>query len=143
VTETAKKMIESGSSNDERPSSLANPQSPEESAPPEIKPISKVAGGVTNAINRRRIDNVAHEELLGGSMVKSRTCLGITNGRCRRWSMLPNATPRWRGISPHKCAGIARAVVADTGMAMLVPLTVFGNRRARGAGNNSSTTLAE
>src|SRR5437762_2846663 len=34
----------------------ANPQSPEESAPPEIKPISKVAGGVTNAINRRRID---------------------------------------------------------------------------------------
>ena len=28
----------------------ANPQPPEESAPPEIKPISKVAGGVTAAI---------------------------------------------------------------------------------------------
>jgi molybdopterin-dependent oxidoreductase alpha subunit len=48
VTETTKK-IESGSS-DERPSSLPEAQPPEESAPPEITPVSKVAGGVTAAL---------------------------------------------------------------------------------------------
>jgi len=41
--------IESGSA-DEQPSSLAGAQPPEESAPPEIRPISKVAGGVTAAL---------------------------------------------------------------------------------------------
>ena len=50
MTETTKKMVESASSADERPSSIPSPQPPEESAPPEIKPISKVAGGVTAAL---------------------------------------------------------------------------------------------
>src|SRR5213078_2263654 len=35
-------------------SRVANPQPPEESAPPEIKPISKVAGGVTAAVTAAR-----------------------------------------------------------------------------------------
>src|SRR5438046_4658867 len=35
-------------------SDVANPQSPEESAPPEIKPISKAAGGLTAAITAAR-----------------------------------------------------------------------------------------
>jgi len=42
--------FESGSSTEQRPSSLPEAQPPEESAPPEIKPISKAAGGVTAAI---------------------------------------------------------------------------------------------
>jgi len=50
VTETTKKIVESASSADGRPSSLPNPQPPKESAPPEVRSISKVAGGVTAAI---------------------------------------------------------------------------------------------
>src|SRR6266404_5796721 len=49
VTETTKKMVESALS-DEQPSSLPEAQPPEESAPPVVKPIRKVAGGVTAAL---------------------------------------------------------------------------------------------
>jgi hypothetical protein len=47
-------------------------------------------------------------------------------------AFLPSATPQWRGVSPHKCAMIARGAISDSGMAMLVPLT-FSETQSRPA----------
>ncbi|HSP64490.1 MAG TPA: hypothetical protein VLQ90_15985, partial [Pyrinomonadaceae bacterium] len=48
MTETTKKIESSPA--DERPSSLPEAQPTEESSPPEITPVKKVAGGVTAAL---------------------------------------------------------------------------------------------
>jgi molybdopterin-dependent oxidoreductase alpha subunit len=47
-------MVERANQNESRSSSIPNAQPPVESAPPEVKPIRKVAGGVTAAITAAR-----------------------------------------------------------------------------------------
>ena len=94
MTETTKKMVESASSADERPSSLPEAQPPEESAPPEVTPVSKVAGGVTAAITAAKY---AFAEM--GVVRGTRTLLQLNQKGRRRLSRLRLARTGRRALA--------------------------------------------